>query len=61
DGKKTAISGGFGIIDKDYFIDFGYVYSKAEEDYYLYNSSNINPVNNEITSHNFLITLGLKF
>ncbi|MFA4852772.1 MAG: hypothetical protein WC599_09660 [Bacteroidales bacterium] len=61
DGKKTAISGGFGIIDKDYFIDFGYVYSKAEEDYYLYNSSHVNPVNNEMTSHNFLITLGLKF
>jgi hypothetical protein len=60
-GKRTSITGGFGVIDKNYFLDFGYVYSKAEEDYYLYNSSQINTVKNKMTSNNFLVTLGFKF
>jgi len=62
DGMKTAISGGVGIIDKDYFLDFGYVYSYAKEDYYFYNyPGKISPVKNELITNNFLVTLGIKF
>lgn len=61
DAKRTAITGGFGIIDKNYFIDFGYVYSKSKENYFLYNLDGMNPANLEKVTHNFLITLGFKF
>lgn len=61
DGKKTVISGGFGIIDEGYFIDFAYAYSISNEDYYLYNYNVLNPASLEKTSNNFLITLGFRF
>lgn len=61
DGKKTVISGGFGIIDKGYFIDFAYAHSISDEDYYLYQYDVLNPASLEKTSDNFLITLGFRF
>jgi hypothetical protein len=61
DGKKTYITGGFGIIDKNYFVDFGYVYSTSTEDYYLYNYSDMTPASTKKHTQNFLITLGFKF
>lgn len=61
DAKRTAITGGFGIIDKNYFIDFAYVYSKSNENYYLYNLDGMNPASLEKVTQNFLITLGFKF
>jgi hypothetical protein len=61
DGKKTVISGGFGIIDKGYFIDFAYAYSISNEDYYLYQYTGLNPASLKKTSNNFLITLGFRF
>ena len=60
-GKKTAISAGFGIIDKKYFLDFAYVYSKSDVSYYLYNYANMNAASVKNTSGNFLLTLGFKF
>ncbi|NTW31604.1 MAG: hypothetical protein HGB12_03105 [Bacteroidetes bacterium] len=61
DAARTSISGGFGIMDKSYFIDFAYVYSISKENYFLYNYDNMNPVKNKITTQSFLITLGYKF
>jgi len=61
DGKKTVFSGGFGIIEKGFFIDFAYAYSISNEDYYLYNYDVLNPASLEKTSHNFLMTLGFRF
>jgi len=61
DGKKTYITGGFGIMDKNYFVDFAYVYSTSTEDYYLYNYSDMTPASTKKNTQNFLITLGLKF
>jgi len=61
DAKRTSMSAGFGIIDKGYFLDFAYVYSKSNEDYYLYNEISMNPTVLKSTSHNFLVTLGFKF
>ena len=61
DGKVTSITGGFGIMDKNYFIDFAYVHSTSKADYYLYNFSNMNPASTDKTTQSFLLTLGYKF
>ncbi len=60
DGALTSYSGGFGVRDDDFFIDFAYVYTTGKEDYYLYKNAE-NPVTNSFTNQNFLITFGLKF
>jgi hypothetical protein len=59
DGKRSAFSGGIGFREKSYFIDFGYVYSKKSEDYYMYPSAYA--TSNDFSSHNFVLTLGYKF
>lgn len=61
DGAKTALSGGLGIREKHYSLDFGYVYSKSKEDYYLYSAEYTPPVKNEFEGHAFMVTLGLRF
>ena len=61
DGKKTSISFGIGIREKEYFLDIAYVYSKATEDYYLYNPLLVKPVSNTLTSNNIMLTLGIKY
>lgn len=63
DAQTTNYSVGFGFRDKNYFLDFGYVLSVRNEDYYLYGSENIvlEPVKNEHMASNFLVTLGLRY
>jgi long-subunit fatty acid transport protein len=60
DGQRMAFSGGLGLRDKAYFIDLGYVYSKLSEDYYMYPSVS-SPAVSKFSSHNIVLTLGLKF
>jgi hypothetical protein len=60
DGSRMAYSGGLGLHNKKYFIDFAYVYSKKSENYYLYPSVPT-PAKNDFSNHNFLITLGFRF
>jgi len=61
DGKKTSMSFGIGIREKEYFMDVAYVYSKASENYYLYSPLLVKPVANTLTSNNIMLTLGFKF
>jgi hypothetical protein len=63
DGALSAYSGGIGYKQKYYYIDFGYVYTVSNEDYYLYGSENIkvNPAENKLMDHRFLITFGSRF
>lgn len=63
DGAITSYSGGLGFKDTFYYIDLAYVYTKRAEDYYLYGTENIqvNPAQNELINHRFLITLGTRF
>ena len=63
DGKKTAMSFGFGLRQKGYFLDFAYVKTNQDENYYLYaaSPSELNPVKNTLTSQSFMMTLGFKF
>ena len=63
DAKSTSFSLGFGIRERNYFIDFAYVNTKFDEDYYLYGTNNIsvNPVENKFKNNQFLITVGIKY
>jgi len=63
DGSRNSYSGGVGFKDKFYYLDFAYVFTKSIEDYYLYGSENIsvNPVNNELIDHRFVVTIGSRF
>jgi hypothetical protein len=61
DAKTTAITGGVGIIDKNFFIDLGYIYASSNEDYYLYNYTDMTPANLKKIKQNFVMTLGFKF
>jgi len=60
DGKKSFITMGLGVRESGYFIDLAYIYALSEENYYLY-SSVPSAVNNKMTAHNVVLTLGVKF
>lgn len=60
DGSRISYSGGIGFREKGYFIDLAYVYSRTGEDYYLYPSVP-EAAKTTFTSHNIMLTLGLKF
>ncbi len=61
DGKRMTYSGGIGYKTHDYSIDFAYVQSVMNEDYYLYSTENIttNPVDNEFKTRSFILSLKL--
>jgi hypothetical protein len=61
DLSKTAISGGIGIRDKGYFIDFAYVYNIYNEDFYPYTNAAITPAEIGYSQSNFVLTLGLRW
>ncbi|MFH2144295.1 MAG: hypothetical protein ABIJ97_17845 [Bacteroidota bacterium] len=63
DGMLSAISGGFGIRDKDFFFDIAYVYTMMNENYYLYspNVVTISPASIDYTSSQIMATVGIKF
>jgi hypothetical protein len=63
DGTLNSYSGGIGYKGRYYFFDLAYVYTKKTEDYYFYGTENIsvNPVENELMDHRFLITMGARF
>jgi hypothetical protein len=63
DMGKTSITGGLGIRDGDYFIDFAYAYSQATEYFRAYTLSNqdVPGSKNKITTNNFTMTFGVKF
>jgi len=60
DQTEQIISGGIGIRDKHYFIDFGYLYSTSKSDYFLYpqvvEAASVAP-----TKQMFVCTVGFKF
>ncbi len=60
DGTSTSYTVGFGFREKEYFLDFAYVYSIYSEDYYLYPSVGTS-TQLDRTTNNFLMTLGFKF
>ncbi|MFP4691123.1 MAG: OmpP1/FadL family transporter [Bacteroidales bacterium] len=61
DGERTLISGGIGLREQNYFIDFSYTHSFYEEDYYLYQLDGLAPVEREFSASIFRITFGRRF
>ncbi len=59
DGMRQSFSGGIGFRVDNLSVDFAYVYSTKNEDYYLYSTENIqsNVVNNTFVDQNFVFTL----
>lgn len=58
DGEITYFTGGLGYRDKNFFVDLAYVRSVSDEDYYLYYSEK---ASNDLTSNNFLFTIGFRY
>jgi hypothetical protein len=63
DGSSTAYSAGFGIREKNYFIDLAYQYMKTKEFYlpYSLNSVNVEGATNEVAKSNIVLTFGVRF
>lgn len=63
DAARTSYTFGLGLREAGYFMDFAYIFSKAKEDYYIYDPSRVplSPSKNEIISQNFLLTMGFRF
>jgi hypothetical protein len=69
DGSRTSISGGIGYRWNDFALDFAYVRSSMQQDYYMYSYANpefdiyiqSNKVKNTIINQNFVLTLRYFF
>jgi hypothetical protein len=63
DGEKVYYTGGCGFRYENFFLDLAYARSVSNEDYYLYGSQSIsvNPVQNKLTTNNFLLTIGFRY
>jgi len=62
--EKTTISGGFGIRERNYFLDFGYFITTYSEDFFQYQSFTGNTssvVNYDFARQGFMMTLGFRF
>jgi len=63
DGQRQSYTGGLGLRYSNLAIDFAYVYSKMNTNYYLYSYGEIqtNPAANKINSQNFVLTISYKY
>jgi hypothetical protein len=60
-GEMTGFSLGFGIHEKQYFLDLAYVHSSQKQDVYLYNPSISKASLNQNKLDQVAVTLGLRF
>jgi hypothetical protein len=58
---KDSYCAGLGIRIRRAFIDFAYVISRYNENYYLYDPSLVNPVKNTTTVSSGVVTFGVNF
>jgi hypothetical protein len=59
--EKYQASGGFGYRTKHFFADLTYVWSKTNQDYYLYDASMVNPANVSYYTNTVSTTVGFRF
>lgn len=62
-GQRQSYTGGIGLRYSGLAIDFAYVYSKMNTDYYLYSYGDVqtNAATNVISSQNFVLSVSYKF
>jgi hypothetical protein len=61
DFEKRSYTFGLGFRDQNYFMDFAFVLTEYEEDYYMYNPMMVEPASIENFTSNWIMTLGFKF
>lgn len=62
--EKTTISGGIGIRERNYFVDFGYFLTQYSEDffpYYNFTGSRESVVGYDFLRQGFMMTVGFRF
>lgn len=59
--ERYQASGGLGYRSKYFFADVSYVWSKMNENYYLYDASMVAPAQLTTTTHSVLTTIGFRF
>ena len=59
--ERFQYSAGIGYRGKSFFADFTYVYSKMQQQYYLYDPSMVNPAKIVHYDHSFATTIGFRF
>ena len=59
--SRSTYSLGFGIREKNYFLDFTYSLSRGSEKYYMFDPTLVNAASNTINSSAFVTTLGFRF
>lgn len=60
-GAQTGISLGFGMQQKNYFVNFAYTYSSLKQDMYLYNPKLTKASENQNLNSQIAVTLGFKY
>jgi hypothetical protein len=61
DASYSSFSGGIGIREKSFFIDFAYVYTTHDEEYFMYAHNLLDPSSNNSNTSKFLATFGFRF
>jgi len=60
-GARMIYSGGIGIHEQNYSLDFAFSHQLSKDDYYLYDSSLVSAAKITSSSNQFLMTLGMRF
>lgn len=58
---NTSYSLGLGLREKNFFLDFAWVQSGMDEEYYLYSVDYVEPVSTRLKNTMFLMTVGVKY
>lgn len=58
---RTSYTFGFGLREKEYFLDFAYVFTNFTEYNYLYDPTLVSSTKNEYKNSSFMVTMGVKF
>ncbi len=61
DAGYSAYSAGFGFRERSFFLDFGYVMTTQEENYYLYQYEGMQAALGKSRNNRFLVTVGFRF
>lgn len=60
-GEKLQFSGGIGYRSKHFFIDMAYIFTRMNQQYYLYDAAMVNPAQIANYSHSLTATAGIRF
>ena len=60
-GERFQVSGGFGYRGKRFFADVSYVWTKMNQDYYLYDPAMVNPASITYNTNTVFTTVGIRF